>query len=213
MACSQDRRPPTQLSFWQLSDSAFSSPFRDTNDEPEGFITYRNNYDLGLLNLRIISLGLVHQSNGRARPLSRSWNRLFAEFGLEKVFNKKKRHEFDLFVKGWYRIPEDSPGDDNPDIEKFMGNMEIRGVYYWNNISLSMMLRNNLRTPENKGALQLDGIFPFPKFPEWFPFLGKERIRNSLKFYVQYFTGYGECLLNYNSSSNRFGLGLTVTNW
>ncbi|VAW87319.1 Phospholipase A1 @ Outer membrane phospholipase A, partial [hydrothermal vent metagenome] len=67
----------------------------------------------------------------------------------------------------WWRIPEDekeSPtdlaGDDNPDIEKYMGHGEL-GVLWKlprkNNID--MMLRNNLRS-DNKGAVRLGWSFP-----------------------------------------------------
>lgn len=199
----------TQLSFWQLYNSAFSAPFRDTNYAPEGFLTYRVNYnifDLDLMNLRIINGGFVHQSNGRCKPLSRSWNRLFTEFGFEKIFNKNPeeyRNEFDLFVKAWYRLPENSQDDDNPDIEKYMGYGEIRGVYYLKNLRFGLMLRNNFRT-NNKGAIQLDFSLPMSFIPIF---------SDKVSFYVQYFNGYGESLLDYNSSSNRFGAGFMITDW
>ena len=197
----------TQLSFWQVYNSAFSAPFRDTNYAPEGFFTYRTNYnflDLNLTNLRIVNAGFIHQSNGRSRPLSRSWNRLFTEFGFEKVFEKEKeddRNEFDLFIKAWYRLPESSSDDDNPDIEKYLGHGEIRGVYYWKKYRFGIMLRNNLRTTDNKGALQLDLSLPL------------SMCNDKISFYVQYFNGYGESLLDYNSTSNRISAGIMITDW
>jgi phospholipase A1/A2 len=206
----------TQLSFWQLYNSPFSAPFRDTDYEPEGFFTYHTKRNINLLgsqllDLRIINVGFVHQSNGRARPLSRSWNRIFAEFGFERVFDREQkegRNEFDLFVKPWYRIPEDEQDDDNPDIEKYMGYGEIRGVYYWKNCRFGMMLRNNLRTSDNKGALQLDFGIPCGSIP-----LLKYIASNRISVYIQYFNGYGESLLDYNSSSNRISAGVMFTNW
>jgi len=62
------------------------------------------------------------------------------------------------------------------------------------------MLRNNLRT-DNKGALQLDWSVPL------------SMCNNKVSFYIQYFNGYGESLLDYNSSSNRIGAGIMVTDW
>jgi phospholipase A1 len=42
------------------------------------------NLPLGVLDLRYITLGVVHQSNGQTSTLSRSWNRMYAEVGAEK---------------------------------------------------------------------------------------------------------------------------------
>jgi len=62
-----------------------------------------------------------HQSNGRSVPLSRSWNRIVANFGVEK-------DNFGLLFKTWYRIPEDETSDDNPDISRYMGYGELWGA-------------------------------------------------------------------------------------
>ena len=74
----------TQLSFWQVYNTEFSSPFRETNYEPEILLNYRTDTDLWGLRSRFIQVGLNHQSNGRGRPLSRSWNRFMANFGFER---------------------------------------------------------------------------------------------------------------------------------
>ena len=129
---------------------------------------------------------------------------MFTEFGFEKVFEKEKeddRNEFDLFIKAWYRLPESSSDDDNPDIEKYLGHGEIRGVYYWKKYRFGIMLRNNLRTTDNKGALQLDLSLPL------------SMCNDKISFYVQYFNGYGESLLDYNSTSNRISAGIMITDW
>ena len=100
----------TQVSFWQVYNTEFSSPFRETNYEPEILLNYRTDTDLfGLLRSRFIQVGLNHQSNGRGKPLSRSWNRFVANFGFE-------RGDFNLVLKTWARIPEGESRDDNPDI-------------------------------------------------------------------------------------------------
>ncbi|NIW14677.1 MAG: hypothetical protein GWN31_12285, partial [Candidatus Thorarchaeota archaeon] len=70
----------TQLSFWQLYDKDMSSPFRETNYEPEIFFKFDTDFNvLGLRN-RLITIGFNHESNGRGGELSRSWNRIFAIF-------------------------------------------------------------------------------------------------------------------------------------
>ncbi len=185
----------TQLAFWQLYNSAFSSPFRETDYEPELLLNFRTNYDFLGMKGRIINIGLNHQSNGRSQPLSRSWNRIVANFGFEK-------NDFNLLLKTWYRIPENSSDDDNPDIERYMGYGELWGTYLWKKHRFSAMLRNNLNANENRSAVQLDWSFPFP-------YLKSDRVCG----YIQYFNGYGESLIDYNANSNRIGIGLMLTDW
>ena len=58
----------TQLSLWQVYNKDFSSPFRETNYEPEMLLNFRTDTDLfGLMRNRFIQVGLNHQSNGRGR--------------------------------------------------------------------------------------------------------------------------------------------------
>ena len=184
----------TQLAFWQLYNAAFSSPFRETNYEPELLLNLRTDYEVLGWKGRIINLGLNHQSNGRAGILSRSWNRAVANFGFEKG-------NFNLLVKTWYRIPESASDDDNPDITKYMGYGELWGTWHWNRHRLAAMLRNNLRA-SNKGAVQLDWSFPFPC-------IGNDRMSG----YIQYFNGYGESLIDYNNTVNRISVGFMLTDW
>jgi phospholipase A1/A2 len=185
----------TQLSFWQLYNSAFSSPFRETNYEPELLVNFRTNYELFGFKGRFVNVGFNHQSNGRSQPLSRSWNRVVANVGWE-------RDNFGLLLKTWFKIPENEDVDDNPDITRYMGYGELWGTYYWNKHKFAMMFRNNLRAGNNVGAIQLDWSFPLPLFKgEW------------LKGYIQYFNGYGESLLDYYQSINRISAGIMLTDW
>jgi len=179
----------TNLSYWQAYSGNPSSVLRDTNHEPEAWLQYNTNWDLLGIKSRIIRVGAWHQSNGKGEPFSRSWNRLYANFIFEKdnlVFE----------IKPWYRLPEDNEDDDNPDIKKYYGHGELSGLYKWNEHNLSFMLRNNLRSSENKGAIEVGWTFP---------------LYNKIKGYLQYFNGYGQSILDYDSSANTIGIGIALT--
>lgn len=179
----------TNLSFWQAYNTKNSSPFRDTNHEPEAWLQFDTDWEFWGIKTRVVQVGAVHQSNGRAEPLSRSWNRLYANF----IFEKKN---LVFSIKPWWRIPEDEDDDDNPDIEKYMGYGELWAAYKWNHHTFSLMFRNNLRRSDNKGAVELGWSFPLYK---------------KLKGYVQYFNGYGQSLLDYNDSANTIGVGFALS--
>ena len=185
----------TNISWWQAYNEN-SAPFRETNHEPELFITFPVNQRVLNLDLNGIVAGISHQSNGRGGDLSRSWNRLYVQF----VFS---RDNLALSFKPWWRIPEpdkepgSSKGDDNPDINHYMGHGELHVNYQLQSHNLGAMLRNNLKH-DNKGAMQLDWSFP---------------INNRFRGYLQYFNGYGESLIDYNAHTNRLSIGVMLTDW
>jgi len=201
----------TQLAFWQIYNSAFSSPFRDINYEPELLINFRTNYEILGFKGRYVNVGFNHQSNGRSSPLSRSWNRIVANIGLE-------RKNFDLQLKTWYRLPENEDKDDNPDLTRYMGYGELWTAFYWNDMRFAMMLRNNFRR-ENLGAIQLDWSIPPSALGKLL--LGRtvshawidKYLSDKFSLYVQYFNGYGEGLMDYNKSINRISVGLMLAEW
>ena len=184
----------TVQSWWQVFAGDISAPFRETNYQPQLFyLTSLDWHPLGG-NTGLV-FGIEHQSNGRAQEISRSWNRIFTSLIFEK-------ENFALTLRPWYRFKEDkkesplsSDGDDNPDIEAYMGHFELRSVYRRSQNEFSLMWRNNLRS-DNKGAAEIGWSFP---------------LRAHLKGYVQYFNGYGESLIDYNISTSRLGVGILLT--
>lgn len=188
----------TSVSWWQAYNSDSSSPFRETNYEPEMIFQYSEPWDLFGLPVAITALSLNHQSNGQSGSLSRSWNRIIGTMAFA--------HDDVVWaVRGWWRVPEDekltpdsSQGDDNPDIEKYLGYGDLNMVWklpYSN--SLDFKLRNNLRS-DNKGSIQVGWSFPLSKH---------------LFGYVEYFNGYGESLIYYDQHVSRIGVGFRLTNW
>lgn len=181
----------TQLSFWQAYDWERSAPVRETDYEPELGLTFHTDFSLFGIKHRLFSVGIAHQSNGRSEPLSHSWNRVWASFVLE-------RGNLVLSLKPWYRIPENSATDNNPDIEDYAGRGELHVAYKYQDQVLSVLLRNNLLASENRSGYELDWSFPFSK---------------RIKGLMQYYNGYGESLIDYNVRTRRFGLGVLITDW
>jgi phospholipase A1 len=68
----------TSRSWWQSYNSERSSPFRETNHEPELFLVYDTDYSLLGFRGSSVIMGASHQSNGQGGSLSRSWNRIYA---------------------------------------------------------------------------------------------------------------------------------------
>ena len=180
----------TQQSHWQAYNGNYSSPFRENNYEPEILLSFPSEYSFAKFRGRLITLTLNHQSNGGAEPLSRSWNRVMLDFVLE-------REGTYISFKPWWRIPEDVAEDDNPDIEDYLGNFELRALRKFSDHSVGLMLRNNLQS-DNKGAIQIDYTFPLNK---------------RLQGYVQLFNGHGESLIDYNHYGRSIGIGVMLTNW
>ena len=74
----------TVRSFWQVYNNAISAPFRESTYETEVFWVKPVPWEILGGDASLLVLGLSHQSNGRSLPLSRSWNRLYANLILKK---------------------------------------------------------------------------------------------------------------------------------
>ena len=182
----------TQSSRWQVYNRALSRPFRETNYEPEALMVFRTDYDVLGWKGRMFSVGLNHQSNGRSLPLSRSWNRVVVPIGLE-------RGNWAVTVRPWMRILESFSRDDNPDIADYMGRGDIVLTYNAGGHEVSAMARHSLRGgSRSHGAVQLEWAFP---------------IKRQLKGYVQWFSGYGESLIDYNHRGSYIGVGVSLLEW
>jgi len=200
----------TQKVWWQIY--ADSAPFRETNYLPELFVSVPTSQKLDdKIGLEAVKLGFVHESNGQEGYRSRSWNRLYLT-GLWQWEN--------LFVatRAWYRIPEsekpdgygsqayfraggdaNADGDDNPDIEKYLGYGDIRIDYLHKRNQFSLLIRNNLRlNSDNKGAVEFAWSYPFFDSPNTF-------------WYSKIFHGYGESLIDYNREVTKVAFGFSFS--
>ncbi|AKR42684.1 phospholipase A [Methylophilus sp. TWE2] len=186
----------TQQSFWQVYSASQSRPMRDHNYSPELILSLGLNKPgepkqwAALPDM--VNLGVVHESNGRSEPLSRSWNRIYLQGGWQL------NDRYSLLFRPWWRIPETKSNDDNPDISKYMGYGDA--VLRWDNeantTAASVTLRNNLRS-DNKGYVKFDVQY-------------KPLKSESVRFYAMLASGYGVSLLDYNQAQTMFGIGFAI---
>jgi phospholipase A1 len=177
----------TQQNQWQVYAGDISSPFRETNYMPELFGSFRPGVELGDWQWNLLNFGFTHQSNGRADPLSRSWDRLFVEGGFE-------RENLALIVRAWTRVRPGDYEDDNPDITDYLGYGQVTALYRRGENTFTLLGRGNLNT--GKGATQFTWTSR--------PVLGPMRV------HFQLFSGYGESLIDYDWNQTTVGLGVTL---
>jgi phospholipase A1 len=177
----------TQNSFWQAGNRKASSPFRETNYQPELMAVTPLDFNVLGMRARFLNLGVVHQSNGQSSTLSRSWNRVYAQVGLE-------RGSWTVVGRVWKRVKEAADDDNNPDIINYMGRGDLNVTYRNNGNDYSALIRRNFST--ERGAVQLGWAFP---------------LAGHFKGYVQYFSGYGQSMIDYNYYQNSLGLGVQGT--
>jgi len=176
----------TQQSFWQAYNRAASSPFRETNYQPEVMAVLPINKELAGLNFRFLNVGMIHQSNGQTGTLSRSWNRVYGEVGVD-------RGNFALSARVWKRLDNAKSNNDNPDITDFLAHGDVEASYRDNGYEYSLMVRRNFS--KSHGAIRAGFSYP---------------LATNLKGYLQVFSGYGQSLIDYNYSQKSVGAGFTV---
>lgn len=175
----------TQTSWWQITRA--SAPFRETNYQPEIFLNFASPKYLEQIGVKNLKFGLLHESNGRDGSNSRSWNRAYLQSDF--VFGK-----LSISPRAWMVVGNKG---DNKDILKYIGHGDVRLSYNLNDHIFSLMLRNNLHFDKtNKGAAEISYMFPI--------------FSTGVYGYLQYFTGYGESLIDYNRHTDKFGLGFVI---
>lgn len=178
----------TQKSMWQIY--AHSSPFRETNYQPEIFMLVPFT-DKEFRYLKAYKMGYLHESNGQSDE-SRSWDRLYLEgyFQMQNLF---------FVPRVWLRIPESKADDDNPNIQEYLGYGDVSFLYAYKDQTFRLLLRNNLKFNENnKGYIELNWSFPL---------LGSQ---NNFGF-VQLSSGYGDTLIDYDKEINRASIGISLS--
>jgi phospholipase A1 len=173
----------TQLNYWQVYAS--SQYFRETNYEPEIFVSshFHRNW--------LLTAGLDHQSNGRGGDLERSWNRVVVSTAVSG-------ENWVLGAKIWDLIfKNESSNLHNPDIAHYLGYDALLFSYKFHNVVTSVQVQN-LESGFARGSTSITFSYPISKH-----FL----------MYTQYFTGYGQSLIEYNHRTQSAGIGIALNDW
>jgi outer membrane phospholipase A len=195
----------SQTSFWDLGNEEDSNPFYDSSYRPELMVSY-DNLDRYLLDgdggRHLPSwvnfgfqAGLKHESNGQSQPDSRSVNVVYARPIV--TFEGKEGWFVTVAPSVWAYVFDMS---DNEDIEEYRGYGELRLVAGRAG-GLQLAATGRLGEGGGQGSVLVDLTYPIRGFSF-----------GNLDAYldVQYFSGYGESILNYNQNNEslRFGISL-----
>ncbi len=196
----------TQKSLWDLWSLSRSSPFRESNYNPEVFYTYRHvsaNRSHPGCTLIAERAGLDHESNGEDGDRSRSWNRVIAASSAACVDGGGRFLGWG--VERW--LPFAMP--DNDDITDYAGFGEFHvrtGVMdsgrWWGGGDVTLSGRKGTST---HGSLLAELTWrlgyrgAFGRAVRFAPFL-----------FVQFFTGQGETLLTYDQTQRSVRVGIAL---
>lgn len=174
----------TQKAFWDVFRE--SLPMRDLNFNPGiglGHLIIRHNKYIGKAYLM-----LEHESNGRDSIDSRSWNKITLSCAL--VLNDNWETQF----KTWIPIID---GENNKDILKYNGIFQFAVNYRTCNKRLQIGALITQRKAWFGFNTQLELSYKFNK-------------RENQFFFIQYYNGYGENLLEYNQYKNMLRVGFVI---
>lgn len=185
----------TQTSFWDLLTRDPS--FFDTSYKPSAFLVYTNVLPPSIFNLDLQG-GAEHESNGRGgtgeRSLYTAYIQPTAHIDLPGHFR------FALQPRVWSLL---SVGANNVDLPDYRGYADLRTSLTWffDEEGRRIQLADQLRIGDagRHPGIWIDLRFDLPKWAKINPTIQ-----------LQYFTGYGQTLRQYNEYSHGFRAGLCL---
>lgn len=177
----------THHSWWQVYNSEWSKPFRETNYTPEVFFRYLQKSEIKIFGLKLLGydVGYMHQSNGQIQLLSRSWDRIYARGTLSGG-------DFLVTLAAWARMPE-LGRDDNPEILKYMGLGEILFQKNFEEHSIEVEM----------AVAEFSNIEISYSYP-W---------KDGFRWFASYRGGTSHSLIEFDRASSRIALGVTLDNF
>lgn len=185
----------TQTSFWDLFSSDPS--FYDTSYKPSAFLFYpdilqKNNFQLGLQG------GYEHESNGRGGSMERSLNTVYLQPTAR--FDLPAHLQLTFQPRAWYYL---TLGSNNPDLPDYRGYADLLGALAWTDPQggekIQFATRLRIGDEGSHAGLLFDLRFNLPHGSHFNPAIQ-----------LQYFTGYGQTLRQYDQTSHAFRAGLCI---
>jgi outer membrane phospholipase A len=180
----------TSVIKWDIFED--SSPYQDINFKPEFFYRFTPEWE----NLVSLDVGYWHESNGKGGDESRSWDQLFTRFNT--LFDIKS---IALAWETHLYLELDAGG--NEDIGDYLGWWDT--AFYALNILPTERFNLDLEffiwsgkdgNPFNRGQFRTGVIY---------------KMENAVfqpSLYLQYFSGYGEVMADYDKYSVAWRIGL-----
>jgi phospholipase A1 len=175
----------TQKAFWNVFQE--SLPMQDLNYNPgiglAHLIIHKNKY-IGKAMLLI-----EHESNGKDSIWSRSWNKI--TLGASVLVNKNLEMQF----KTWIPIID---SDNNRDLLKYAGVFQLSADFMTNSKNFSAAA---IVTKRQGWDLNFNTVVELSY---------KFRKKENQYFFLQFYNGYAENLLNYNKFTSMLRLGFVI---
>lgn len=173
----------SQRSWWNIGKK--SSPFTEHNYNPEIFWQF-SQPERPLFGRPpfLDAIGIEHQSNGQDGDRSRSWDRVYIQKAIQLT------SQFSVDLKLWETL---ETSYQNEDIRHYLGSGEVTLEYRPNErtrVRARLMRGNDVE----KISYQADIMYR----RQWL----------NTAFFITYYDGYGEALINYNRKSKSLRAGL-----
>lgn len=181
----------TQVMFWALEED--SKPFRDLSYNPELFYRWQGDWRL----LNSIDFGIWgHTSNGKKDEDSRSYNKQYVRFNFERE-GRRWMTRMSVQLQNLHGFDPT-----NKDIQDYVSPLafDITFIQMFDSwvdkteVTLTAIPGGKFADRWERGGYQLSTSFRFGKLVV-------------PAFYLQYYHGYSETLLNYNQEVREFRAG------
>lgn len=174
----------TQKAFWNVFQE--SLPMKDLNFNPGiglgHLIVYHNKY------IGKGYLMLEHESNGKDSTASRSWNKV--TFAVAITLSPNWEAQF----KTWIPIVD---GENNKDLLKYNGIFQVAANYRTDNRRFNCGVILTKRKTWTSFNTQVELSYKFNN-------------NENQYFFLQYYNGYGENLLEYNKFKSMIRIGFVI---